>query len=314
MCKCSVKCKCKISSITKGDKGDTGATGPEGPQGPEGPNGWSLNGNTEGSEKYFGTNDNFDIPIYTNNVSRGLFDKSGNFGFGIISSLTARVHIKGSGATSGTFSLKIINSSDTPLLSSRNDGNVVFGDSSDISSQFMDFKGSTFFKLNKNTTSNLEYDNSGQLFLRGLNGNGSMDFQFTSIAAKSQNVIRGSSSMRLAFAAGADANMQLSSAGNLFIGLDGVTGVDASARLHVKGSGTSSSTFGFRVDDGADLRLFNVRNDGYIIQKALNAAITNGSLNASEYSTYIDETGNNFIIKVKYADGATVKTATIALV
>lgn len=45
---------------------------------------WLLNGNTETSEKYFGTNNNFSVPIYTNGLARGIFAKEGNFGFGTV--------------------------------------------------------------------------------------------------------------------------------------------------------------------------------------------------------------------------------------
>lgn len=50
--------------------------------------GWKLDGNTEGSLKYFGTNDNFDIPIYTNGVQIGVFSATGNLGIGQPTPLT----------------------------------------------------------------------------------------------------------------------------------------------------------------------------------------------------------------------------------
>lgn len=83
---------------------------------------WALNGNTVGSQKYFGTNDNFSIPIYTNGISRGVFDNSGNFGFGISSGLTSRVYIQGVDSTSSNYALKIDNLAAVSLLSVRNDG------------------------------------------------------------------------------------------------------------------------------------------------------------------------------------------------
>lgn len=128
MCNCKNKCNCNISSITKGEKGDRGITGPEGPQGIPGVmvNGWKLNGNSEGVEKYFGTNDNFDIPIYTNNVLRGVFDKSGNFGFGISSSLLARVHVKGTDSTSSNYAFKA-DSSSVNTFGIKNDGIIEAG-------------------------------------------------------------------------------------------------------------------------------------------------------------------------------------------
>lgn len=56
-----------------------------------------------------------------------------------------------------------------------------------------------------------------------------------------------------------------------------------------------------------------LRSDGYIVQKAINAAIASGDLANNQMSFYIDETGNTLIAKVKYSSG-TVKTGTVALV
>ncbi len=83
---------------------------------------WLLDGNTFGSEKYFGTNDNFSIPIYTNGIVRGIFDNSGNFGFGISAGLTARVHIKGLNDADTHYVIKSANLSDAHLFCVRNDG------------------------------------------------------------------------------------------------------------------------------------------------------------------------------------------------
>jgi len=87
---------------------------------------WMLNGNTVGSEKYFGTNDNFSIPLYTNGLARGIFLNTGDFGFGTVSP-TSRVHIQGVDSTSSNYALKVDNSASSPLLYVRNDGNVGIG-------------------------------------------------------------------------------------------------------------------------------------------------------------------------------------------
>lgn len=85
---------------------------------------WLLDGNTNGAEKYFGTNDNYSIPIYTNGIARGVFTSDGNFGFGITSSVSARLYIKGVDSTSSNYALKIDNSSSSSLFYVRNDGNI----------------------------------------------------------------------------------------------------------------------------------------------------------------------------------------------
>jgi len=84
---------------------------------------WMLNGNAVTSEKYFGTNDNFSIPLYTNGLARGIFLNTGDFGFGTVSP-TSRVHIQGVDSTSSNYALKVDNSASSPLLYVRNDGNV----------------------------------------------------------------------------------------------------------------------------------------------------------------------------------------------
>lgn len=59
-----------------------------------GPSGsvWLLNGNTNGAEKYIGTNDAFDFPIYTNGTRRATFTSAGDLGYNTVTPLST-VHI-----------------------------------------------------------------------------------------------------------------------------------------------------------------------------------------------------------------------------
>ena len=57
-----------------------------------------------------------------------IYDNGLNVGIGLTTP-TAKVHIKGTGTTSSTYSLKVDNSSNKSLLSARNDGFFVVGDS-----------------------------------------------------------------------------------------------------------------------------------------------------------------------------------------
>jgi hypothetical protein len=123
-----MSCDCnEITYLTKGekgDRGDLGLTGPQGLQGVPGINGWILDGNTEGSEKYFGTNDNYSIPIYTNGIARGIFGNNGDFAFGSSSLLAnTRVYIKGINSVNTDNALVVGNSSGVFAVF-RNDGNV----------------------------------------------------------------------------------------------------------------------------------------------------------------------------------------------
>lgn len=83
MCSCrnKKKCKCPPISIAKGPKGD-GLT-----------SAWKLNGNNNGSEKYIGTNDNFDLPFKVNNIERFKIYTNGAFAFGNTSNAAGNLNI-----------------------------------------------------------------------------------------------------------------------------------------------------------------------------------------------------------------------------
>lgn len=56
-------------------------------------------------------------------------------------------------------------------------------------------------------------------------------------------------------------------------------------------------------------------NNGYVVfANNSTSAIADGNLSASQFSAHVDESGDNLTFKVKYADGTTVKSGSVALV
>jgi hypothetical protein len=87
----------------------------------------------------------------------------------------------------------------------------------------------------------------------------------------------------------------------------------ATAQLQVVGSGSTSATTTALFQNSSSVTALKIRDDNYLIQRAINAAIPNADLANNEMSAYIDESLNLLIFKVKYS-GGTVKTVSLALI
>jgi hypothetical protein len=89
--------------------------------------------------------------------------------------------------------------------------------------------------------------------------------------------------------------------------------ISPTARLHVQGSGSTSSTTTALFQNSSSVNSLKIRDDNYLIQRAINAAIADADLSNNEMSAYINESTSFIIFKVKTSTGV-VKTASIALV
>jgi len=89
---------------------------------------WDLNGNTNGSEQYIGTNDNFDFPIVTNNVERVRISAVGNVGIGYVPNAFARLRVAGLDFGSVNYAFVAQDSVTANLFSVRNDGYTLLMD------------------------------------------------------------------------------------------------------------------------------------------------------------------------------------------
>lgn len=182
----------------------------------------------------------------SNNVGFGLTSGGGlcasaQSGYGLtvgtgtsISSPGGMFNVKGAGATSSTFSMKVQNSSATNLFTIRDDGNVGVGTAT---------PGATLHIVPASAgDGGIKYNN---LF----NG-------YSSLVWASNNVGFG-----LVTGGGLCA---VANAGSGFTIGTSASNSNAGAMLNVKGSGTSSSTYSMKVQNSSAADLFTVRDDGRV--------------------------------------------------
>lgn len=224
------------------------------------------NGNTLGAAgARIGTNDNNPVWLKQNNTLRFRLDSvsirtalSMYVGIpGMTSAPTARLHVRGAGATSATYAFKSDNSAVAPLLYVRNDGHTKI--TSTIESQG---SGNPILEVESSTGGTRTFFNAAAGFANIMQWR-------TDGSLKGQIYVSPSSEMLLYSGMwqftdfSNNKRLNISTGGDILIG-DPANLYSASARLHVMGAGATSATYGLKVSNNVNSDMFYVRNDGLV--------------------------------------------------
>lgn len=256
----------------------------------------------------------------------------------LVSADNARTFTLKSGGTASQ-NLQFLNSGGGNLLTLYGNRNIEFGSSSSLLTEFLinlSGTGSNFriavgatayalyydapafnLRIASNTSNKVElYGHLGQITTFGSSSSG---FFLSKTSGLSQGALYVANGSNLYLNNDAGTRLVNIESANGFGHIVGGWAVGLaystapSARLHTKGSGSTSATKTALFENSASVSALTIKDDGYCILKANNAAIASGDLANNEMSFYIDESGNTLTVKVKYSSG-TVKTGTVALV
>ena len=256
--------------------GNGGGSGP--------PAEWMLNGNTTGSEKYIGTNDNFDFPVRVNGVEVFKFVAStgqiqyplgASLGYVLTSDASGNATWQSAGGGTVNQLDDVISQTNTPAVGPATGdrylvGTVPTGVWVGHANEIAEWDGAVWvytvpvtddYVYATSTLTTRRFNGTIWQTLPGVailqNGNtlgpagariGTNDAY--SVWLKYNNTLR----FRLD---GTD----IRTPGSLYLGIPNMTSA-ATARLHVRG-GATSITYAVKVDDSLVAPLFYVRNDGY---------------------------------------------------
>lgn len=213
---------------------------------------WKLNGNNEGALKYIGTNDNFDFPIYTNNIESGVYTKEGNYGLGInAASIDAKFYIKGT--TTFTKVVNITDSVNNNLLTIGTNGDYTVGYTGNSSTTKFNIGNNKFFNINANALSKFS------MSILDVN-------YFTIIPTALNEPVLSSTGVISIYAnnGGSVYSRYNESAGGIGINIQ-----VPSARFHISGATATSTVSAFKVENIATTNLLDIRNNGYTILNGL---------------------------------------------
>jgi hypothetical protein len=258
----------------------------------------------------------------------------------------ARTFTLKSGGTA-TQNLQFLNSGGGNLLTLYGNKAIDFGSSANTIKPkiYLDAYAPDKFSLFSNVSSfsfcDVYSDGNGQFDLKNLNGNVKIEMNAGvgsgAYLEKAEMNLRGAYSSFRIFNSIANNAVELTSGsadyGQLY--LNSVSGANktylsasysiidtslkvggsfagATAALQIVGAGSTSATTTALFQNSSSVAALKVKDDGYCILKANNAAIASGDLANNEMSFYIDEGTNHCVVKVKYSSG-TVKTGTFNL-
>ena len=110
----------------------------------------------------------------------------------------------------------------------------------------------------------------------------------------------------------------VNTAGNATLTID--SGAGAEAGVVFADNGTTKWIWDKVADDmilvdsaNGGAYLLRFKTTGVMVQQLVGSATADASLGASTMSFWLNEAGNALTVKVKYADGTTIKSGTIAL-
>jgi hypothetical protein len=231
------------------------------------------NGNTLTTHVIVGSNNAFNLQLKTNNVIRaqftsttGVLNVAQNTFIGHISTVpTARLHVRGVGATSATYALKLENSAIASLLAIQNDGYIGAGtvtpsfpfhilttvDSNEIlmvqssaSQCGITIRGAQFPFLN---------------FFSGASQIGQL------VATPTTSfILRFTDSFHFQRFTG-NTVAKVDNSNNWYFANPNPDTLTAAARVHIQGADATASNYALKVDDSASSLLYHVRNDKNVI-------------------------------------------------
>ncbi len=174
----------------------------------------------------------------------------GNLFVGPGNTSSARLHIKGAGSTSATNTLYIENSSSTNLMTVRDDGNVGIGTTTPNAT--LDVAGDAIFANGRTRIYSYGGIPSYNTFLYPSSLS---IYSWSTIQAATINL----GDFQFKNSGTATDLMYLSADGKLIVG----AGNTPSARLHIKGAGSTSATNTLYIENSSSTNIFTVRDDGY---------------------------------------------------